>query len=87
MTLPTLVTNMQGNLHAIDGVALVYDAMTNTYDSTVANHPRIVAGTGVPTFSAPKATMFLRKDGSSTSTRIYVNTDGGTTWTNVTTAA
>lgn len=44
-------------------------------------------GTGAPTITAGKASIYLRLDGSSTSTRIYVNTDGGTTWTNVTTAA
>ncbi len=45
------------------------------------------AGTGAPTYSAPKGSLYVRTDGSSTSTRIYVNTDGATTWTNVTTAA
>lgn len=47
----------------------------------------IFAGTGAPSFTAPKGSLYSRKDGSSTSTRLYVNTDGGTTWTNVTTAA
>lgn len=47
----------------------------------------ISAGNGAPTYSASKGSLYIRKDGSSTSTRIYVNTDGGTTWTNVTTAA
>ena len=45
------------------------------------------AGTGAPTYTAPKGSLYVRTDGSSTSTRIYVNTDGATTWTNVTTAA
>lgn len=44
-------------------------------------------GSGVPTLSAAKGSLYLRSDGSSTSTRMYVNTDGGTTWTNVVTAA
>lgn len=47
----------------------------------------VYAGSGVPTVSAPKGSLYLRTDGSSTSTRMYVNTDAGTTWTNVTTAA
>lgn len=47
----------------------------------------IIAGAGAPTESAPQGSLYLRTDGSSTSTRLYVNTDGGTTWTNVTTAA
>jgi hypothetical protein len=44
-------------------------------------------GNGAPTVSAGKGSLYMRIDGSSTSTRLYVNTDGATTWTNVTTAA
>lgn len=44
-------------------------------------------GSGAPTLSAAKGSIYLRSDGSSTSTRMYVNTDGATTWTSVTTAA
>lgn len=47
----------------------------------------LTSGTGAPTFSSSKGTLYIRLDGSSSSTRIYINTDGGTTWTNVTTAA
>ena len=47
----------------------------------------IYFGSGAPTVSAGKGSLYLRTDGSSTSTRLYVNTDGGTTWTNCTTAA
>lgn len=49
--------------------------------------PSICAGSGVPTLSANKGSIYLRTDGSSTSTRFYINTDGATTWTNGTTAA
>jgi hypothetical protein len=47
----------------------------------------ILVGSGVPTASASQGSLYLRTDGSSTSTRAYINTDGGTTWTAVTTAA
>lgn len=47
----------------------------------------IYFGSGAPTISAPKGSLYLRTDGSSTSTRMYVNTDASTTWTNVTTGA
>lgn len=47
----------------------------------------IYAGSGVPTATAPKGSLYLRTDGSSTSTRAYINTDAGTTWTAITTAA
>lgn len=47
----------------------------------------IYFGSGAPTVSAAQGSIYLRSDGSSTSTRLYVNTTGSTTWTNVTTAA
>jgi hypothetical protein len=44
-------------------------------------------GSGAPTLQAAKGSLYLRSDGSSTSTRVYVNTDGATAWTNLVTAA
>lgn len=49
--------------------------------------PKILSGSGAPTVSAPQGSLYLRTDGSSTSTRAYINTDGSTTWTAITTAA
>lgn len=43
-------------------------------------------GSGAPTFSAAQGSVYMRTDGSSTSTRLYVNTNGSTTWTNLTSA-
>jgi len=37
--------------------------------------------------SAAKGSLYLRSDGSGTGDRAYINTDGGTTWTALTTAA
>lgn len=50
-------------------------------------HLGIFFGSGAPTLSAAQGSLYIRTDGSSTSTRLYVNTNGSTTWTNVTTAA
>lgn len=49
----------------------------------------IYVGTGSPngSLTAGQGSLFLNVAGSSTSTRLYVNTDGGTTWTNFTSAA
>lgn len=47
----------------------------------------VSAGTGAPTYAASKGSLYIRTDGSSSSTRMYINTDGSTTWTSVTTAA
>jgi len=48
----------------------------------------IYYGAGSPNTSitAAQGSLFLRTDGSSTSTRAYINTDGATAWTAVTTA-
>jgi hypothetical protein len=43
-------------------------------------------GSGVPTMTAAQGSLYLRTDGSSASTRVYVNTNGTTGWTNVVTA-
>lgn len=47
----------------------------------------IFFGSGAPTLAAAQGSVYVRTDGSSTSTRLYINTNGSTTWTNVTTAA
>jgi hypothetical protein len=47
----------------------------------------IYSGAGVPSLSAPKGSLYSNTTASTVSTRLYVNTDGGTTWTAVTTAA
>lgn len=44
-------------------------------------------GTGNPTVSAPKGSLYIKTDATTTTTRLWINTDGGTTWTNFTTAA
>jgi hypothetical protein len=43
-------------------------------------------GNGAPTLSALQGSIYIRTDGSSTSTRLYVNTNGSTGWTNFTSA-
>ena len=44
-------------------------------------------GSGAPTLSAAKGSLYLRTDGTTTNNRMYVNTNGATTWTAVTTAS
>lgn len=44
-------------------------------------------GSGLPSITAPQGSLYLRTDGSSTGTRMYINTNGSNGWTNVTTAA
>lgn len=45
----------------------------------------IFYGSGAPSLSAAKGSLYLRSDGSGTNDRMYVNTNGGTTWTPVVT--
>jgi hypothetical protein len=52
-----------------------------------ANPMFFQAGTGAPSHSAAKGTLYLRLDGSSSSTRAYINSDGATSWVAVTTAS
>lgn len=44
-------------------------------------------GSGAPTLAAAKGSLYLRSDGTTTNNRAYINTDGSTTWTALTTAA
>jgi hypothetical protein len=44
-------------------------------------------GSGAPTLSAAKGSLYLRSDGSATNNRAYINTDGATTWTAITTGS
>jgi hypothetical protein len=82
------VTNfdMSKNTILADGLTLTYDTMTNVA-TPPATQASVVAGTGTPTFSAKKGTLYINLTGSSVSTRLYVNTDGATTWTSFTSAA
>jgi predicted NAD-dependent protein-ADP-ribosyltransferase YbiA (DUF1768 family) len=54
--------------------------------STTANFG-VFFGSGAPTLSAAKGSLYLRSDGSTVNDRMYVNTDGSTTWTSVVTSA
>lgn len=62
-------------------------ATTGLHVAQGAATAAIQVGSGAPAHSAPQGSIYMRTDGSSTSTRMYINTDGSTGWTNVTTAA
>lgn len=47
----------------------------------------IYIGSGAPTVSAAKGSLYLRSDGSANNNRAFINTDGGTTWTAISTVA
>lgn len=85
MTISASSLNATGNHIVADGVQLDYDTMTNVA-IPAATQPSIVCGTGAPTFSAIKGTLYINLTGSSASTRMFVN-NGTTTWIAVTTAS
>lgn len=78
--------SVTGNLTADSGTAPAAGGMQAVQLSSTSGLG-IYVGSGAPTISAAQGSIYLRTDGSSTSTRLYVNTNGSTTWTNVTTAA
>lgn len=49
--------------------------------------PVILSGAGAPSGTAPKGSLYIRTNGTTTNDRAYINTDGATTWTALTTAA
>jgi hypothetical protein len=81
----------------VGGTLTAYGSTAST--TTAAGTPKAVAlmsdgigiyvGSGTPNavVTAPKGSLFINTGGSSTSTRLYVNTDGATAWTNFTSAA
>lgn len=85
MTLPQLLIDTTGNTEIADAQRVSWDAMTNVTIPS-ASQPYLLAGTGTPTFSATKGSLYLNLTGSSASTRLYVN-NGTTTWIAVTTAS
>ena len=60
-----------------------------TCDIRLQAGPGIYSKTSTPNgnLTAPQGSICLVTNGSSTSTRMFVNTDGGTTWTNFTSGA
>lgn len=87
-----LVSGASGNT-AISGVLQVCSTVSPPGGGStglgiaIGNQQGVYFGNGIPSLSAGIGSLYLRNDGSSTSTRLYVNTNGSTGWTNVVTAA
>ena len=79
-------TSVTGSVTALSGSAATAGGAAAFLATTTAAGLGIYFGSGAPTVAAAQGSLYLRTDGSSTSTRAYVNTDGSTTWTNITTA-
>lgn len=75
-----------GQIRAHNATAAISGGSNATGFRMYSDGLLVTGGVGAPTISAAKGSIYLRTDGSATNNRMYVNTDGGTTWTNFTTA-
>ena len=73
-----------GSVTADSGTAPVAGG-ASAFLATSTDNFGIFVGSGAPTVSAAKGSLYLRTDGSSGTTRAYINTDGATTWTAINT--
>jgi len=79
--------DVAGRAQVLSNFALPAGGDTGVVISATTSNIGIYFGSGAPTVLAAKGSIYLRSDGSATNNRMYVNTDGSTTWTAVTTAA
>ena len=75
-----------GNITADSASALVAGGASAFIATNTAAGMGVYIGSGAPTVAAAKGSIYLRSDGSSASTRLYVS-DGSTTWIAVTTSS
>ena len=77
-----------GNVIAYNGTAVPAGGIAGVgYKFSTTSNFGVFFGSGAPTLSAAKGSIYLRSDGSGTSDRMYVNTNGSTGWAAVTTAS
>jgi len=86
--LSSAVLSAVGNAVVLSGTAIPTGGTTGAgYKFSSTANFGIFFGSGAPTLSAAKGSLYLRSDGTTTNDRMYVNTNGSTTWTAVTTVA
>jgi hypothetical protein len=76
-----------GNITADSASALVAGGASAFIATNTANSMGIYVGSGAPTVSAAKGSLYLRSDGSGVGDRAYINTNGTTGWAAITTAS
>ena len=86
--LSSAVVSAVGNATILSATGVPAGGTTGAgYKMSSTTNLGIFFGSGAPTLSAAQGSLYLRTDGSSTTTRMYINTNGSTTWTNVVTSA
>ena len=82
------VISSAGNARILSGTAVPAGGTAGAgYLMSSTTNLGVFFGSGAPTLSAAQGSLYLRTDGSTTNDRMYVNTNGSSTWTAVTTAA
>ena len=82
------VVSAVGNARILSGTAVPAGGTAGAgYRMSSTTNFGIFFGSGAPTLSAAQGSLYMRTDGSATSDRMYVNTDGATAWTPVITAS
>jgi hypothetical protein len=56
-------------------------------DGSGVSIPKVFSGSGAPSITAPLGSLYINLTGSTATTRLYINTDGGTTWAYFTVSA
>jgi hypothetical protein len=77
-----------GQLQLVPGLATPAGGLAGsgiTFGSTA--NLGIFFGSGAPSLAAAQGSLYIRSDGSGIADRLYVNTNGSTTWTNFVSAA
>lgn len=80
---------IQSAIHSAGPGTAIPAGGANTFGFTATSTANfgVFFGSGAPTLSAAKGSLYLRSDGTTTNDRAYINTNGSTTWTALTTVA
>lgn len=79
----TNTLDLSGNTVVVSNLKINSD----TPFQTAATQPSVLAGSGAPTLTANKGSIYTNVTASTTTTRVYVNTDGAATWASFTASA
>jgi hypothetical protein len=86
--LSSAVVSAVGNATILSATAVPAGGTTGAgYKMSSTTNLGIFFGSGAPSLSAAQGSLYLRTDGSTTITRMYINTNGSTGWTNVVTSS
>jgi hypothetical protein len=76
-----------GTTSVSSGIKLEVNGNIKTSGYVDVNGPRIISGTGDPAGSAPKGSLYIKTDATTSTTRLWINTDGYTGWAYVAASA